>query len=250
MVLLTYLRMGVAMAVYGMAILYGIILSVFGARPERIKRSVAGIMAGPILRMARIQLTIWGREQLQIPGSAVVMGNQQSVLCYCIYANLFRETPGSGIVARLTRGWDIPGMTLLFRRTGNFMVDPANPMRTAVGFVDARRSLAQEGGKVWIGPEGTRWKNPGKLGPFKMGGFRLAVETGVPIVPLVISPLKPRTDLEAPRLEPNEVELRVLDPVYPQADTEEEAQRLRKLVRNRMQEALSEMARARRSSPE
>ena len=249
MTLLAYLRIGLAMATFGGAILYGVLLSILGVGAERVKDSVARIMAGPLLRMVRIRVTTTGAEKLKGAGPAVVVGNQQSVICYCIYANLFREIPNSGIVARLTEKWNIPGVTLLFRRTANYMVDPGNPLRTAVGFLDARRALVEENGTIWMGPEGTRWGEPGKLGPFKPGAFRLAIEAEVPIVPIVISPLKPKTDLGIPRIDPNEVELRVLDPIATKGRDLDAVQELKEEVRTLMQTALTEMGAERRSSP-
>ncbi len=249
MTILVYLRIGLALATFGAAILYGVFLSILGVGAERVKNSVARIMAGPLLRMVRIRVTTTGAEKLKGMGPAVVVGNQQSVICYCIYASLFRETPNSGIVARLTGQWNIPGVTLLFRRTANYMVDPRNPLRTAVGFLDARRALVEGEGTIWMGPEGTRWGEPGKLGPFKPGAFRLAMEAGVPIVPIVISSLKPKTDLGVPRIDPNEVELRVLDPIPTQGRDLDAVQELKEEVRTLMQTALTEMGEARRSSP-
>ena len=46
--------------------------------------------------------------------------------------------------------------------------------------------LVESGKSIIIFPEGTR-SSDGKLGRFKRGGFALAFETGIPIVPLAIS---------------------------------------------------------------
>ena len=250
MPLLTYLRIGLALATFGAAILLGALLSILGVGAERVKRSVAHIMAGPILRITRIKVTTTGADKLKGAGPAVIVGNQQSLLCYCIYATLFKENPNSGIVARLTEEWNLPGVTFLFRRTENYMVDPRNPLRTAVGFLDARQALKYGDRKIWIGPEGTRNKDFGKLGPFKPGPFRLAIEAGVPIIPIIISPLKPKTELGVPRLDPNEVELRVLDPISTKGMRLDGVQELKEKVRKLMQAAFMEMGEAHRSSPE
>ena len=182
MTFLPYLRIGLAAGIFGGAILTGAFLSLVGVGADRVKRFVARIMAGPVLRITRIKVTTTGGEKLKATGPAVVVGNQQSALCYCIYATLFKENPNSGIVARLTGPWNNQILTFFFRRTENHMVDPRNPLRTAVGFVDARQALKERDRKIWIGPEGTRNNDLGELGPFKPGAFRLAIETEVPIM--------------------------------------------------------------------
>ena len=45
--------------------------------------------------------------------------------------------------------------------------------------------IQNEGKSVAIAPEGTRTVSP-KLAPFKKGAFHLAMQAGVPIVPIVI----------------------------------------------------------------
>ncbi|MBM4372912.1 MAG: 1-acyl-sn-glycerol-3-phosphate acyltransferase, partial [Deltaproteobacteria bacterium] len=241
----TWFRIGLGVAVFAGAVLWGALLALLGAPPHRTLRAVARIMGRPICRIARLQVTVTGARHLLETCPAVVVGNQQSILCYCIYALLFQDVPDSRIMARLTGKWNIPVMTWLFRRTGNFIVDRGHVARTAMGFVGAVRALGEERCRVGLGPEGTRWKEPGRLGPFSLGAFHMALKAGVPIVPIVLSPLKPRTDLWAPRLEPNDVDMRVLEPVPTQGFGPEEAPALRDEVRRRMQQALTEMAAAR-----
>lgn len=55
----------------------------------------------------------------------------------------------------------------------------AESMRKAISFI-------QEGRNIAIFPEGTRSKT-GKIGAFKRGGFKMAVNTGLAIVPVVIT---------------------------------------------------------------
>src|SRR6185437_1172332 len=56
----------------------------------------------------------------------------------------------------------------------------------AVGALRERGgSLLAGGTRVWIAPEGTRSRS-GHLGPFKSGGFRMALDLGVRILPVGI----------------------------------------------------------------
>lgn len=53
--------------------------------------------------------------------------------------------------------------------------------------IDQGRERLAEGWNLVIFPEGTRIA-PGKMGKFKLGGARLAVETGFPAVPVALNP--------------------------------------------------------------
>ncbi len=52
--------------------------------------------------------------------------------------------------------------------------------------VDLSVKAMDDGSSFMIYPEGSRSKNPNQLLPFKTGAFRLAQNTGVPILPIVI----------------------------------------------------------------
>lgn len=88
-------------------------------------------------------------------------------------------------------------------------------------------------------PEGHRSRD-GKMGRFHSGAFRLAVETGVPVVPLCIQ----GTDRLCPPgtflLHPAHVRFAALDPVDPTAFTGETAHLdLKRVVKARINEALT-----------
>ncbi|MDA3780097.1 MAG: lysophospholipid acyltransferase family protein [Bacteroidales bacterium] len=55
-------------------------------------------------------------------------------------------------------------------------------------FIDAKNTLLEDISLI-IFPEGTRSKT-GELGKFKQGAFRIAIETGTPVIPIVITGTK------------------------------------------------------------
>ncbi len=65
---------------------------------------------------------------------------------------------------------------------GMIFIDRGNSKKAALSMGNAAEEI-RRGKNVVIFPEGTRSKN-GRVGTFKKGGFRLAAEAGVPIVPL------------------------------------------------------------------
>jgi putative phosphoserine phosphatase/1-acylglycerol-3-phosphate O-acyltransferase len=63
-------------------------------------------------------------------------------------------------------------------------LDRSNPVR-AVESLRSVSALLGQGISIVIAPEGTRSRN-GELGTFKRGAFRMAMDAGVPLVPIVI----------------------------------------------------------------
>lgn len=81
------------------------------------------------------------------------------------------------------RLFDVPVFGWLIRRLRAFPIDIDSVDRTALR--EAAR-LLREGQALMIFPEGGR-SGDGCIQPFKMGAFRLAVSTGVPVLPVTIA---------------------------------------------------------------
>jgi 1-acyl-sn-glycerol-3-phosphate acyltransferase len=97
----------------------------------------------------------------------------------------------------------------LFTNLGAFKLDRDNP---ALGWIQAKEII--KGGE-WVGifPEGTRSKE-GELGQFKTGAVRLAIETGVPIVPMAVLGSEHALAKGQLLMKPTQVKVRVGDPLY------------------------------------
>jgi 1-acyl-sn-glycerol-3-phosphate acyltransferase len=90
-------------------------------------------------------------------------------------------------------------------------------------------------------PEGHRSRD-GKLGRFYSGGFKVSVETGVPMVPLCISGSNRLLPPGRWWLEPAKVSLKVLKPVDPSTFSGPTPHiEMRKTVKSMMAESLAEM---------
>jgi 1-acyl-sn-glycerol-3-phosphate acyltransferase len=102
-----------------------------------------------------------------------------------------------------------PIVRSLFTNLGAFKLDRDNP---AFGWRKAKEILDQ-GEWVGIFPEGTR-STEGALGQFKTGAIRLAIETGVPIVPMAIIGSDKALPKGGLMMKPTQVFARVGDPLY------------------------------------
>ena len=114
------------------------------------------------------------------PGPCVVVANHQSLLDIVMLSRMPREMKW---VAK-EELFRIPWIGWLLRLTGDIAVRRGDAESGGEAIARARAYLAR-GMNVMIFPEGTRSRDA-RLLPFKSGAFRLAIEAGVPVVPVAV----------------------------------------------------------------
>jgi len=156
-----------------------------------------------------LNLVIRGEEHLWSKRPAVFVFNHQSKADVIIIARLLRRD-FAGVGKKEIRDTPIIGKTM--ELAGTVFIDRAN----AASAIEAMQPLVdamRNGGKsVVIAPEGTRTVSP-RLAPFKKGAFHLAIQAGVPVVPIVIhnsGDVAPKGDFV---FRPATVQVDVLPPV-------------------------------------
>ena len=100
------------------------------------------------------------------------------------------------------------------KRGGHLFVDRKHPDRA--GILKRWRALVSEGLSLIIYAEGTRSAD-GHVARFKAGSFLLAIEAGLPIVPVAVIGTRHVMPKDRLRTEPAEVALVVHDPIQPPA---------------------------------
>ena len=156
-----------------------------------------------------LNLEITGEHHLWSRRPAVFVFNHQSNVDMVIIARLLRRDI-SGVGKKEIR--DIPLIGRMLELSGVVLIDrqdTAKAIEIMTGLVDTMRI---EGKSVCMSPEGTRSITP-KLAPFKKGAFHLAMQAGVPIVPIVIqnsSDIMPKGDMI---YRPATIKVDVLPPV-------------------------------------
>jgi 1-acyl-sn-glycerol-3-phosphate acyltransferase len=113
-------------------------------------------------------------------GPCVVVANHQSLLDIVMLSRMPREMKW---VAK-EELFRIPWIGWLLRLTGDIAVRRGDAESGGEAIGRARAYLAR-GMNVMIFPEGTRSRDA-RLLPFKSGAFRLAIEAGVPVVPVAV----------------------------------------------------------------
>ncbi|HEV2149522.1 MAG TPA: lysophospholipid acyltransferase family protein [Longimicrobiaceae bacterium] len=241
-----YVRIALGILAFVAASVYGIAIALFRRDRSRVASDYAHLLARLQQPVLGLRVRITGEEKLHAHRPCIFIANHQSVLDVPILAQAF--APGSVVVAKKELR-SIPFFGWLYVATGNILIDRADN-RSAVGRLkEVEDAILRRKVAVWIFPEGTRGKEAGRLLPFKKGAFHMAVATGAPLVPVVVSPLRPRMDIPARRLEPGNVEIRVLDLIPTAGLGEADVVPLMNEARGRMAAALSDMGVARGLPP-
>ena len=157
--------------------------------------------------LAGVRLDVYGAEHLATR-PAVFLFNHQSQLDVLILAKLLRG--GFTGVAKKELA-NTPGLGLMFRLADVAFVDRQDNAQARKTLDSAARKL-RDGISLVIAPEGTRSATPA-LGPFKKGAFHVAIQAGVPIVPIVIRNSGELMWRGATTLHAGTVQIAVLPPV-------------------------------------
>lgn len=128
------------------------------------------------------ELEVTGEENLWTSRPCIFVFNHQSKADVMILAKLIRRDMG-GVAKKEIR--DTPVIGKLMELAGTVFIDRANAGSAIKAMAPLIDAIKIDGKSIVIAPEGTRTLSP-KLGPFKKGAFHMAIQAGVPMVPIVI----------------------------------------------------------------
>ncbi len=158
--------------------------------------------------LAGIDLRVEGEEHLWSQRPAVFIFNHQSGLDAILMLKLLRRDL-TGVAKKEIRNNPIFGP--LFSAAGVVFVDRAHTTKA----IDALRPVVEalrQGRSLAISPEGTR-STTVRLGRFKKGAFHMAMQAGVPVVPVVFRNVLDALPKHALVVRPATVEAVVLPPI-------------------------------------
>ena len=162
-----------------------------------------------ILRTTGVRVTVEGLQRITPGTTYVFVSNHQSIYDIPV---LFQSLPYQlRIIAKesLARfpvlGWHL-------KRGRHLFVDRRRP--DPAGILARWRSLVSEGLSLMIFAEGTRSPD-GHVARFKGGSFLLAIEAGLPVVPVAVIGTRAVMPKGRLRTEPADVTLVVHDPIVP-----------------------------------
>jgi len=178
-------------------------------RTGRFAHAVARWWARGILVATGVKVRVTGSAAL-VPGATYVfVANHQSM--YDIPVVFWSLPYQLRIIAKESLG-KIPFLGWHLRRTGHLLVDRSNPDREAI--LSRWRALVGTGLSLIVFPEGTRSPD-GRVRRFKAGSFMLALQAGLPLVPLSIAGTGAVLPKGSLTVVPQDVTLVVHPPVQP-----------------------------------
>jgi 1-acyl-sn-glycerol-3-phosphate acyltransferase len=164
-----------------------------------------------ILTTTGVRVSIEGLERITPGTTYVFVSNHQSIYdTPVIFSSLpyqLRIIAKESLARFPVLGWHL-------KRGGHLFVDRRKPDHA--GILRRWRALVSEGLSLIIYAEGTRSPD-GHVARFKGGSFLLAIEAGLPIVPIAVVGSRRIMPKGRLRTEPGSVQLIVHDPIQPPA---------------------------------
>jgi putative phosphoserine phosphatase/1-acylglycerol-3-phosphate O-acyltransferase len=155
-----------------------------------------------------IDLNVLGEENLTVKRPAVFIFNHRNQADPLIAGRLVSDNFTSVGKKELEKD---PLMGTIGKMMDAAFIDRGDP-KAAVEGLRKMEELARKGLSILIAPEGTRLDTT-EVGPFKKGPFRIAMATGIPIVPIVIRNAEVIADRNSSTFNPGTVDIAVFPPI-------------------------------------
>jgi len=184
-----------------------ILLSFFD-KTGNLPHSAARAWARSILRAGRIRVKVRGLNHIDGSRPCIFMCNHQSNFDIPV---LMAHLPAQFRWLAKAELFKIPFFGYAMRRAGYISIDRSN-RKSAFHSLKKAAEIIRNGTSVIVFPEGTRSRD-GRIGSFKKGGFILAIDSGVPIIPVSLHgtwPIMPKNTL---KIRPGRVTIDIQPPV-------------------------------------
>ena len=174
-------RTGAALTGLGTAVALGAGIGILNRSRREAANFAASVGSVAALSLAGVRLRVVGEEHLWSQRPAVFIFNHQSSIDMPVLGSLLRRDFTGVAKKEVARD---PRFALIGYLADVAYVDRRNTAQAKAALAPAVEKLHQ-GISIAIAPEGTRSATP-RLGRFKKGAFHLAIQAGVPLVPIVI----------------------------------------------------------------
>jgi len=179
---------------------------------ERWGARMGRVWAGSLLWVSGVRLKINGRDNVDPRGQYIFIANHTSA--FDIPALMWGLHNQLGMLSKIELSY-VPIFGWAMWAAGHFFVNRKDHQK-AMGVMDQVAATLQRHRhrSLVIFPEGTRSLDA-QLQPFKKGAFLLAMDTGIPVVPVVINGAFKAKSKYARAIEAVTIELDILPPMDP-----------------------------------
>jgi len=198
-------------------------VSTDGETPHKVTR----IWAKCILAASNIKVTVKGLSNLDRTGSYIYMPNHVSNFDIPV---LQAYLPVQFRWLAKAELFKIPIFGYAMKRAGYISINRFD-RKSAIQSLNKTSEIIRNGTSVIIFPEGTRSQNQ-NIQSFKKGGFVLAVDSGVPIIPIIIHGTWTIMQKKQILVKPGNVVLEIKKPIKTSDYTRETKDDLMEKIRN------------------
>ena len=180
--LLGYLRTFAAQGSMLTSMLAGLPILALTGSTNKARNFSVSLFADTAAALTGMEIDVEGEEHLWSERPCVFVFNHQSQADVIVLPYILRRDLAG--VGKKEIG-DVPVLGQLMQLAGTVLIDRENSASAREAMAPLVDVMRKEGRSVCIAPEGTRSLSA-NLGRFKKGAFHLAMQAGVPMVPIVI----------------------------------------------------------------
>ncbi|RWA09336.1 hypothetical protein EKO27_g5758 [Xylaria grammica] len=186
-------------------------------------------------------------KYLETVRPAVFIGNHQTELDVLMLGCMF---PKHCSVTAKKNLKSVPFLGWFMSLSGTVFIDRKNSKNARDAMAGAAEEIQRRKQSVYMFPEGTRSyaKEPGLL-PFKKGAFHLAVQAGVPIIPVVAANYSHVLHIKSLVFNGGKIPVKVLDPIPTTELTAEDVDELTRSTRELMLHEIITLTQKARNQP-
>jgi 1-acyl-sn-glycerol-3-phosphate acyltransferase len=234
-----YLRLAAISLWLVVCCLFGLVLCVVKWGDTNLDRVFGRFFAWGARLICSLRVHVEGEDHMESRKPCVYVANHQSGLDMATFGTVY---PFRTVVVGKKELLYIPFFGLFFKAAGNIVLNRQKRVTAVASLRVAADQIRARQLSVWIFPEGTRNRTTDPMLPFKKGAFYMAIQAGVPIVPVVCAPIGGLVSWKEKRMEGGDVRIRVLAPIETSSYGEKDVDRLADDVRALMIEALRELS--------
>ncbi|MDO6447317.1 1-acylglycerol-3-phosphate O-acyltransferase [Colwellia sp. 1_MG-2023] len=183
---------------------------------------------GKVTKIFGLDVEVRVPESVKNISPAVYICNHQN--SYDIFTAANAVLPNTVSVGKKSLKW-IPFFGQMYWLTGNILIDRKNTNKAINTIALTAKKIRDKNISVWLFPEGTRSNGKGIL-PFKTGAFRTAMQAEVPIIPICVSNMHKKVNLN--RWDNGKIIIEYMEPISLKNITKDNVRAITNTTRDNM----------------